>query len=274
MKIRTKPTITIHNYDADGLLGLDRPTGGTVELYIGNGKYFSLILDDVMEVQSDLNILSMWSDDAAQQLKIVSRPATCSRASSARWPPPTRASPPASSRARSTWVSRARRWPLSAATRRGSGRTARRAHAYGSGPGRAEHSGSRPLGRHAGVGWPPDQAVGTPSGIPVWRQRLDAAQRPPWHGGSVHDLHVSNLLPNNSSDSAQFNAGEWPIFAGHAHGLTFAIADQQGGDAAVRVDLRSNPARPAGLRLSSRGRPGPRSGSGHAGLLSPAATRD
>src|ERR1700748_314507 len=71
VKIRTKPTITIRDYKADGLLGLDRPTGGTVELYIGNGKYFSLILDDVMEVQSDLNILSMWSDDAAQQLKIV-----------------------------------------------------------------------------------------------------------------------------------------------------------------------------------------------------------
>src|ERR1700727_814886 len=71
VKSRTKPTITIHNYDADGLLGLDRPTGGTVELFIGNGKYFSLILDDVMEIQSDLNILSMWSDDAAQQLKIT-----------------------------------------------------------------------------------------------------------------------------------------------------------------------------------------------------------
>src|SRR4030095_13185125 len=63
--------ISIRDYKSDGLLGLDRPTGGTVELYIGNGKYFSLILDDVMEVQSDLNILSMWSDDAAQQLKIV-----------------------------------------------------------------------------------------------------------------------------------------------------------------------------------------------------------
>src|SRR5271166_804687 len=42
VKIRTKPTITIRNYLADGLLGLDRPTGGTVELYIGNGKYFSV----------------------------------------------------------------------------------------------------------------------------------------------------------------------------------------------------------------------------------------
>jgi hypothetical protein len=71
VKIRTKPTITIRDYAADGLLGLDRPSGGSIELYIGIGKYFSLILDDVMEVQSDLNILSMWSDDAAQQLKIV-----------------------------------------------------------------------------------------------------------------------------------------------------------------------------------------------------------
>jgi hypothetical protein len=71
VKIRTKPTITIRPYLADGLLGLDRPSGGSVELYIGNGLYFSLILDDVMEVQSDLNIMSMWSDDAAQQLKIA-----------------------------------------------------------------------------------------------------------------------------------------------------------------------------------------------------------
>jgi hypothetical protein len=64
VKIRTKPTITIRKYQADGLLGLDRPTGGSVELYIGNGFYFSLILDDVMEVQSDLNVLSIWSDSA------------------------------------------------------------------------------------------------------------------------------------------------------------------------------------------------------------------
>jgi hypothetical protein len=71
VRIRTKPSITIKDYQADGLLGLDRPSGGQIELYIGIGKYFSLILDDVMEVQSDLNMLSMWSDDAAQQLKIV-----------------------------------------------------------------------------------------------------------------------------------------------------------------------------------------------------------
>lgn len=71
VKIRTKPTITIRDYRADGSLTLERPEGSNIELYIGNGKYFNTILDDVMEVQSDLNALSMWSDDAAQQLKIT-----------------------------------------------------------------------------------------------------------------------------------------------------------------------------------------------------------
>lgn len=71
VKIRTKPTITIRDYKADGTLSIDRPEGSSVELYIGTGKYFNTILDDVMETQSDLNALSMWSDDAAQQLKIT-----------------------------------------------------------------------------------------------------------------------------------------------------------------------------------------------------------
>src|SRR6187455_711491 len=69
--IRTKPSITIKNYMADGLLEIERPTSNIVELPIDKGKYFNLILDDVMEIQSDLNMMNMWSDDAAQQFKIV-----------------------------------------------------------------------------------------------------------------------------------------------------------------------------------------------------------
>lgn len=71
VRIRTKPTITIRDYRADGDLQIDRPEGSSLTLWIGEGKYFNLALDDVMEIQSDLNALSMWSDDAAQQLKIV-----------------------------------------------------------------------------------------------------------------------------------------------------------------------------------------------------------
>jgi hypothetical protein len=70
VRIRTKPTITIRDYRADGSLQLERPEGNDLTLFIDKGKYFNTILDDVMETQSDLNALSMWSDDAAQQLKI------------------------------------------------------------------------------------------------------------------------------------------------------------------------------------------------------------
>lgn len=69
--IRTKPSITIKDYKADGALEVERPGSNVVELNIDKGKYFNLILDDVMEVQSDLNMMDMWADDAAQQFKIV-----------------------------------------------------------------------------------------------------------------------------------------------------------------------------------------------------------
>lgn len=71
VKIRTKPTVTIKDYRADGLLELERPTGNVIDLNIDQGKYFNTILDDVMDVQSDLNALNLWSEDAAQQMKIV-----------------------------------------------------------------------------------------------------------------------------------------------------------------------------------------------------------
>jgi hypothetical protein len=54
VKIRTKPTITIRDYKADGALDLERPVGSNiVDLLIDKGKYFNTILDDVMDVQSD-----------------------------------------------------------------------------------------------------------------------------------------------------------------------------------------------------------------------------
>jgi hypothetical protein len=71
VNIRTKPTITIKAYSADGALELQRPTGTKIQLLIDTGQYFNTILDDVMDVQSDLNLLSMWGDDASEQMKIV-----------------------------------------------------------------------------------------------------------------------------------------------------------------------------------------------------------
>lgn len=69
--IRTKPTITIKTYIADAALELERPQGNQVLLNIDQGQYFNTILDDVMQVQSDINLMSMWADDAAEQMKIV-----------------------------------------------------------------------------------------------------------------------------------------------------------------------------------------------------------
>lgn len=71
VKIRTKPSISISNYQAGQTLAVQRPSSNIVDLLIDSGKYFNTILDDVMEVQADLNQLSMWADDASEQMKIA-----------------------------------------------------------------------------------------------------------------------------------------------------------------------------------------------------------
>jgi hypothetical protein len=224
VKIRTKPTITIRDYKADGLLGLDRPSGGTITLYIGNGKYFSLILDDVMEVQSDLNLLSMWSDDAAQQLKItVDRDVLGSIV--------------------------------------GAAATVNKSDAAGALSGNINlgKKGSPivTVGRQA-----PTPVAGQVEIIDVLlrlgqvldEQNIPEEGRwcvmPSWAGRCIKQselrqaylsgdsvsmlrngrlgmvdrftIYISNLLPTAATDSANFASGELPIFAGHAHGLTFA----------------------------------------------------
>ena len=71
VKIRTKPTLLINNYLVNGDLALQRPVGTAVELTIDQGKYFAAILDDVIEKQSDINNLSIWADDASEQMKMT-----------------------------------------------------------------------------------------------------------------------------------------------------------------------------------------------------------
>jgi hypothetical protein len=71
VRIRTKPTLVINDYLVNGDLALQRPAGSQVELTIDQGKYFAAILDDVIEKQSDINNLSIWADDASEQMKMV-----------------------------------------------------------------------------------------------------------------------------------------------------------------------------------------------------------
>ncbi len=221
VKIRTKPTISIHNYSADELLGLDRPSGGTVELYIGNGKYFSLILDDVMEVQSDLNILSMWSDDAAQQLKISVDTDVLQGISG-------------NMVAANQGIAAG---AITASINLGVTGTPLSVVARDPTSGEAEL-----LDVLMRMGQVLDEQnipeVGRWVVMPAWAGRMikQSELRQAYLSGDAvsmlrngrlgmvdrFTIYISNLLPNNSTDSAQYAPGEWPIYAGHAHGLTFA----------------------------------------------------
>jgi hypothetical protein len=69
--MRTRPTITIRNYEANQDLVVERPSSPVLEMLIDQGKYFNLHLDDVMKVQSDIDLMNQWSSDASEQMKIV-----------------------------------------------------------------------------------------------------------------------------------------------------------------------------------------------------------
>jgi hypothetical protein len=228
VKIRTKPTITIRPYKADGLLGLDRPTGGSVELYIGLGYYFSLILDDVMEVQSDLNILSMWSDDAAQQLKItVDREVLGGITGGA---------VAANKGATAGIISGNLNLGIKGAPITVVGRQATPPVA-----GQVEL-----IDILLRMGQVMDEQNIPETGrwvvMPAWAGRMikQSELRQAYLSGDPismlrngrlgmidrFTIYISNLLPNASSAdpvvAGQFAAGEWPIFAGHPHAVTFA----------------------------------------------------
>ncbi len=71
VKVRTRPTIVISDYEVNQDLSIQRPSSDLVELQINKGKYFNVALDDVMEVQSDIDQMSMWAEDASEQFKIA-----------------------------------------------------------------------------------------------------------------------------------------------------------------------------------------------------------
>lgn len=69
--IRTRPTISIQDYEANMDLDIQRPGSNVIELLIDKGKYFNLALDDVMKIQSDIDQMNIWSEDASEQMKIA-----------------------------------------------------------------------------------------------------------------------------------------------------------------------------------------------------------
>jgi len=68
--IRKTPDVAVRDYQKGLQLTNDQPTTDSLELLINHGKYFSVILDDVNAVQSDLKLMDNFSNDAAEQMKI------------------------------------------------------------------------------------------------------------------------------------------------------------------------------------------------------------
>lgn len=69
--IRSIPTITIRDYTKGLNLTNEVPQSTPIELLIDKGKYFSVVLDDVDEVQADIKLMDIFTNDAAQQMKIA-----------------------------------------------------------------------------------------------------------------------------------------------------------------------------------------------------------
>lgn len=69
--IRTIPTLAINDYQSGENLVNQRPTSSKVDLPIDKGKYWSAIVDDVQDVQSDIGLMNMWANDASEQMKIA-----------------------------------------------------------------------------------------------------------------------------------------------------------------------------------------------------------
>lgn len=71
IRIRTAPSITINDYAGAGTtLTSEVPAPVFLDMQIDKGKYFSVQVNDVLAHQADMDLMNMFTDDAAKQLKI------------------------------------------------------------------------------------------------------------------------------------------------------------------------------------------------------------
>jgi hypothetical protein len=70
VQIRTVPDITINDYEVGQSLSYERPRSDNVELLIDQGKYYGVAINSVEQKQSDMEYVSKWAEDAAEQMKI------------------------------------------------------------------------------------------------------------------------------------------------------------------------------------------------------------
>jgi len=72
IRIRTAPSITINDYTGAGsTLTTETPTPIFQDMQIDKAKYFSVQTNDVLAQQADMDLMNMFTEDAAKQLKIA-----------------------------------------------------------------------------------------------------------------------------------------------------------------------------------------------------------
>lgn len=70
VRIRTAPTISISDYEVGNNLSYEVPAPIYTDMQVNKGKYFGVQVSDVLGYQSDMDLMNMFTDDAAKQLKI------------------------------------------------------------------------------------------------------------------------------------------------------------------------------------------------------------
>lgn len=71
VRIRLAPSISISDYVAGMNLNYEVPTPIFQDMQVNKGKYFGVQVNDVLAYQADMNLMNMFTEDAAKQLKIA-----------------------------------------------------------------------------------------------------------------------------------------------------------------------------------------------------------
>lgn len=219
--IRTKPTITIRDYQINQSLQFERPSAPTTTLTIDKGKYFATIVDDVIETQTDINLMSMWSEDAGEQMKLtIDTDVLLNILGQAN--------------AANKGVTAGK---ISGGINLGATGTPLQVVPRNASAGQVEI-----VDLLVRLGQVLDEQNIPETGrwvvLPSWvatQVKQSDLRNAALSGDSVSmlrngrlgmidrfTLYTSNLLPTSASAAGSLAAGEWPVYAGHAHALTFA----------------------------------------------------
>lgn len=71
IRIRLAPSISISDYEVGQTLSYEVPTPIYQDMQVNKGKYFGVQVNDVLAYQSDMDLMNMFTEDAAKQLKIA-----------------------------------------------------------------------------------------------------------------------------------------------------------------------------------------------------------